>query len=263
MIRWSVRIQDADTGAVLFQQAPDDVLRTASVGKLLLLVRAAEMLADGQLDAGEPLTRSADDTVADSGIWQYLRTDTLPVSDVCELIGMASDNLATNVLLRRVGLDAVAQAAARRGLTATALHDRVRDVRGPGQPPTLSTGGAGELSGLLAGVHRGWLAGDPVCGAVHGWLAAGLDLSQVASGWGLDPLSHRAADRGLTLVHKTGTDDGVRADVGVLTGPARSIAYCVIANWDGGAPTMRDEVLARQRSIGLRIAAAVRSGGDW
>jgi beta-lactamase class A len=267
---WSVQVQDVESGEVLFERQPGKVLATASVGKILLLVHVAELVRDGRLDPAEGLTRTPRQTVADSGIWQYLATDTLPVHDLCELVGMASDNLATNVLLARVGLDQVASSARRMGLHDTALHDRVRDVRTTDHPVTLSTGSAAELGDLMVRLHRGARADEPVGTMVLGWLAKGLDLSQVASGWGLDPLSHLVADRGLRLVNKTGTDTGVRADVGILTGPAASIAYAVVANWDASGADDRDAVLARQREIGLVVAELARGErpderrlGEW
>jgi beta-lactamase class A len=259
-VGWSISLRDADTDAVIHEESADEVRRTASVGKVLLLFRVAELLARGEIERGELLTRLPEDAVADSGIWQYLSTEGLAVQDLCELVGMASDNLATNVLLRRVGLSGVARTASRRGMVRTALHDRVRDVRGPADPATLSSGTAAELAHLMSGLHRGARSGGGVTTRVHAWLSKGLDLSQVAAGWGLDPLAHLDPDRGLRLINKTGTDRGVRADVGVLSGPAANIAYAVIANWDEGvAPDLRDVVLARQRQLGLIIAAHARN----
>ncbi|SDP41775.1 beta-lactamase class A [Nakamurella panacisegetis] len=249
-ITWSVRVADADTGEVLMDEHPTRTLRTASVGKVLLLVRVAELIESGAIDPARPLRRTPDQLVADSGVWQHLRVDELPVEDLCVLVGMVSDNLATNVLLARVGLPAVAATAAGLGLVRTGLHDRVRDVRTPADPPTLSTGSADELVRLMVGLR------PPV---TH-WLSNGVDLSQVAAGWGLDPLAHQAGDLGLHLVNKTGTDHGVRADVGVLTGPARRIGYAVLANFPGGDQN-RATVLERQRALGLRIAGAAR--GNW
>ena len=176
--------------------------------------------------------------MADSGVWQHLSVDELSVGDLCQLIGMASDNLATNVLLARVGLAGVAASAAGLGLVRTGLHDRVRDVRLESDPPTLSTGSAGELVRLMIDL-------PPL---VLGWLGNGLDLSQVAAGWGLDPLAHQDFDLGLRLVNKTGTDDGVRADVGVLTGPTRRIGYAVVANWDNSPDGPPSGVAAATRS---------------
>lgn len=258
-VRWSISLRDAGTDSILFEEHADEVLKVASIGKVLLLFRVAELLERGDLQVGELLVRTPEDTVADSGIWQYLTVDALPVGDLCELVGMVSDNLATNVLLRRVGLAGVASTAARRGMTVTTLHDRVRDVRGREHPATLSTGSAAELAHLMSGLHRGVAAGGTVTGRVHAWLAKGMDLSQVASGWGLDPLAHQDADLGLSVVNKTGADSGVRAEIGLLTGSSRTVAYAVLANWDDDAePQARADVLARQRELGLAVASAAR-----
>ena len=115
----------------------------------------------------------------------------------------------------------------------------------------LSTGSAVELAGLFGQLHRG----DAVCPAVStrvlDWLNLDTDTSMAAGAFGIDPLAHGAADRGRWLAHKTGTDVGVRADVGLLRGPLRSVAYAVLAEFDDAR---RDEVRAEMRDWGLRIA---------
>lgn len=259
-----MQVVDTASGEVLFERHPDRMLRTASIGKVLLLQHVAALLADGTVDPGELLTRTDDDRVADSGIWQYLSIDRLPIVDLCTLVGMASDNLATNVLLRRFGVDDVAATARRLGLQRTALHDRVRDHRTDADPPTLSTGTAGELTALFTRLARQREAGEPVATQVFDWLAKGLDLSLVAAGWGLDPLAHHELDRGLSVRNKTGADVGVRAETGVLTGPARTVAYTVIANWtETDRSDRRAEVLRRMRRLGRRIEDAARGGTGW
>jgi beta-lactamase class A len=246
-VRWAACVRDVATGAVLAEVEPDLALPTASVGKLLLLVAAA------RTDGGTLLRRDAVASVADSGLWQHLRTPALSVHDCAVLVGAVSDNLATNVLLRHLGLDAVQRTAEELGLRATALHDLVRDVRGAEHPPQLSTGSAGELSDLMARLHRGEVDG---AAQVLQWLGAGTDLSMVAAATGLDPLAHVEADRGLVLRHKTGTDTGVRADTGVLAGPRGAVAYAVLAAWDG--PDRRDDVLAAMRRVGQSLVAHLR-----
>jgi beta-lactamase class A len=231
-VEWSVSVRDAETGLVLAEVAPDRVMPAASIGKVLLLAEVAR-----SLDLAEPLTRTPEDAVADSGLWQHLAVDTLPAGDLAALVGAVSDNLATNVLLRRAGLDAVRRTAHELGLRHTALHDRVRDHRGPDHPPALSTATAGELSLLFSQLDE----------QVLGWLALGADLSMVAGGLGLDPLAHTVPDRGIRLRHKTGTDHGIRADAGLIDGPERSLAYAVLARFDDAR---RDEVLAVMRAIG-------------
>jgi beta-lactamase class A len=248
-VTWGVCVRDAASGEVLAAAGADRPLPAASIGKVFLLIEVAR-----SLDLGEPLTRAPEDAVADSGLWQHLATDTLPAGDLAALVGAVSDNLAANVLLRRVGLDAVRRTTRELGITDSALHDRVRDERSAGHPPALSTATAAELTTLFT---RLWAPGGAlaprVADRVLGWLALGADLSMVAAAFGLDPLAHARADRGLRLRHKTGTDAGVRAEGGLLEGPRRTLAYAVLARFDDAR---RDEVLAVMRAIG----AACKNG---
>ncbi len=251
----SASLADADTGEDLLGERADRVQRTASVGKLLLLIECATRFLTGELDPARPLSRTAGDTVADSGLWQHLRAGELPAGDLAVLVGAVSDNLATNVLLRAIDLGAVARLQARLGLVATALHDRVRDERGPGDPPALSTGSAAELTGLMVRLHRDELLGVRGVGPlVLSWLALDTDTSMVAGAFHLDPLAHVGADRGLRLAHKTGTDAGVRADVGLVGGPARTVAYAVLAEFDDAE---RDAALDAMREWGRAVRALV------
>ena len=82
------------------------------------------------------------------------------------------------------------------------------------------------------------------------WLALDTDTSMTAGAFGLDPLAHTEPDRGLTLAHKTGTDTGIRCDVGVIGGPARTLAYAVLAEFDDDD---RDAVLGRMFAHGQAI----------
>lgn len=250
----SVCLRNADSGEVLVSQDADRVHRTASIGKILLLAEVAVRFADGRLDPAERLPRTPQDAVQDSGLWWHLTTDTLPAADLAALVGAVSDNLATNVLLRRVSLAAVAERGKMLGLEHTALHDRVRDVRRPSDPPMLSTGTAAELADLMVRLYQGKVRSRRVSRQVLDWLALDTDTSMVAGALGMDPLAHTDPDRGLTLAHKTGTIPGVRADVGVVTGPQGAIGYAVIVAFD---ESDRDQVLGDMFACGQRIRAIV------
>ncbi len=88
---------------------------------------------------------------------------------------------------------------------------------------------------------------------VRAWLSSGVDLSMVASAYGLDPLAHRE-DPEVRLLNKTGTSDGVRADIGLVG----TTPYAAIANWDPAGPEVGDgvraEVLATMRGLGGLLA---------
>lgn len=253
--RWSVAVRDAMSGATVVALDSHRLLRTASVAKVYLLVEVAARLAAGQLDPLLPVDRRSTAPVADSGLWQHLASDVLPVVDVATLVGSVSDNLAANALVELIGLDAVRTRAAKHAADGSTLHDLVRDVRRRGDPETLSEGSAADWVSLFAGLARGMVESPRVSERVLGWLAAGTDLSMVAAAFGLDPLSHGGgADRGFAVWNKTGTDAGVRADVGLIDGGSQTLAYAAICNWSPSADRdPRDDVLVAMRRIGSSL----------
>ncbi|WP_269449594.1 serine hydrolase [Gordonia sp. 852002-50395_SCH5434458] len=107
---WSVRLIEADTAKVIAEHAPGRLLKTASVGKTFLLAEVARQISVGTLDAMQTITPTAADVVADSGILYLMKQKEMRIDDLCLLIGAVSDNTATNMLLRRIGLRAVQEA---------------------------------------------------------------------------------------------------------------------------------------------------------
>ncbi|HET7303631.1 MAG TPA: serine hydrolase [Segeticoccus sp.] len=257
-VQWSAQVRDATSGEVLDELTPDTVLATASVGKLFLLLEVAEQIEDGRLDPDLALEVSEADLITDSGLLQHFRNQSQRVADLALLVGAVSDNLATNVLLRHVGLDATTGQAERRGYADTRLLDQVRDHRAADDPLTLSRGTGQELCDLVTEIHQRAAAADPVAAQVRRWLGTDTDLSMVAAAFGLDPLAHVDPDEGLALFNKTGTERGVRIDVGATSGPAGALGYAVLGNWDAARqPELRGPVLAAMRQVGGRLLARV------
>ena len=260
-VAWSVNVVDVASRQSLFDRNAAAVLPTASVGKVLLLVEAARQIAVGRLDPTLSLVRTDEDEVYDSGLWQFLAVDRLPVADLAVLVGAVSDNLATNVLLRTIGIQAVNRTAAGLGLADTRLNDRVRIERTVEHPRTLSSGSAAEWASFMATLATRSVINEEISDLVLSWLAAGVDLSMVAQPFGIDPLAHATGDRGLKLWHKTGADLGTRADTGILAGPRSTISYAAIARWDPQAqPDRVDSVLSGMRTIGRTVLDLVSSG---
>ncbi|MGH3351443.1 MAG: serine hydrolase [Nocardioides sp.] len=243
---WSVLAVDTDSGEVLLESDPDLLLPTASVGKLFLLHHLAEMLDPDPSLGDLMLRKDGVAPVADSGLWQYLDAPALTVNDCARLVGAVSDNLATNVLLDHVGLAPVQAVAARLAAGGSMLNDSVRDVRRPEDPAMLSIGCAADWVAYFRKPHP----------TVMSWLAPATDLSMVSSAFGLDPLAHTAPEGELRVWTKTGTDDGVRAEVGLLEVGERRAAYAVICRFQGEA----GPVLARMRAYGEQLLDMLRSG---
>jgi beta-lactamase class A len=249
----SASVMDLDTGRTLVAIDERIVLPTASIGKILLLVEVSARLTERDFSGYGILDKTPRDAVGVSGIWQHLQAPSLPVADLATLVGATSDNLATNVLLRQVGLDAVRARTESLGLQRTALLDLVRDSRGPDDAPQLSVGSTAELAWLFAALARGEIVDTLSSSRVLGWLSLNTDLSMVASAFGLDPLSHRGADHGVMLVNKTGTDTGVRSEAGVLRGPRAAVAYAASVQFNDSGLAARLRVLDALRTVGLDI----------
>ena len=263
VVRWAVHVVDSRTGETLAGVDADRVQRTASLGKILLLVEVARLLESGELDGSQQLVPRSEDLVADSGLWRHLATASLEARDCAALVGAFSDNLATNVLLNRVGgAPAVAATSLAAGIDGVALHGPVLDRRGPADPPTLSTASAAGLATLMSRLERGEVVSRTVSEQVVAWLSLNADLSMVASAFGLDPLCHTDPDRGVRLWNKTGTISDVRGDAGVVTGPGGCVAYAVLAEWDDvTSPAARETALAGMARIGAALRRVVEGGG--
>jgi beta-lactamase class A len=258
-IDWAISIRDA-AGHELASGNGDSTMGIASVGKLLLLIEVARQCGKGDLAGAEILGRDPTLMVADSGLWQHLHVDALSIHDLCVLIAGVSDNAATNVVLKRVGLQRLDELSASLGFVNTAVLDYVRDHRGPDDPPTFSTGSASELSRLMSQMSRKQLVSQEVSEQMTAWLATGVDLSMVASAFGLDPLSHGTSGRTFVIRNKTGTDTRIRADVGTVGRNSFRLSYAVIANWDTSEAGMVDAALSGMNAIGKILRETIANG---
>jgi beta-lactamase class A len=249
----SATVLDLSTASPLVSIDDRIVLPTASVGKVLLLIEVSARLTRRAGDALGILEKAPVANVGDSGILRYLRAPALPIADLATLVGATSDNLATNMLIGEVGLDAVRRRGESLGLHRTALLDIVRDSRGPDDAPQLSIGSTAELAWLMGALARGEIVDAETSRRVMGWLSLGSDLSMVASSFGLDPLAHASSDHGILLINKTGTDAGVRSEVGALRGPSGAVSYAVSIQFDDTSLDARLRVLEAMRTIGADI----------
>jgi beta-lactamase class A len=229
------------------------VLPTASLGTILLLVEVSARLTARDMSGYGIVDKVAADGMGDVGLWQHLQVPALPMGDLAAFVASSSDSLATNLLLRQISLDAVRQRAESLGLAQTALLDFVRGTRGPDDAPQLSVGSTSELAWLLGALARGEIVDAVTSQRVMGWLSLNSDLSMVAGAFGLDPLAHRTADHELLLVNKTGTDGGVRCEVGALRGPRATVSYAVSVQFDDASLVDRLRVLDAMRIVGADL----------
>ncbi len=257
-IDWSIEIADAHSGRSLFFHEPQRQCRTASIGKIFLLIEVCTRFADGRLDPDAPLPIDQAHTVGDSGFLRWLRVPQVTIGDGCLLVAAVSDNLATNALITLCGLESVRAVAPALGLQHTSLWDYIRTERTPQMPWTASFGTAAELGSLMRMLEAGDVVSAEVSARVLDYLATNVETAQVAGGLNLDALDHVQADDGIVLRHKTGLVSTARADVGLAVGPAAAVSYAVLANWGDEVPDPRITVEDYMRSVGRAIRTYIR-----
>jgi len=247
----SASVADLDSGDDLLSVDEHLALPVGQLGAVLLLIEVSARIEDGTLRPLDELERpGAPGDQGPGGVWPYLRRTRLPITDAATLVGAFRDAAAVDALIGLVGLAGVRARGESLGLTKTALLDVTRSTRGPDDAPALAVGTAHELAGLTVALARGEVVDRAVSNRVLGWLSLGADTSLVAAPFGLDPLVHRRLDHDLQIVHATGGDAGVRAELGVLRGPRRSVAYCVVVTFDDLTLAHRLRALEALRAVG-------------
>ena len=100
---WGAYARNITTGETV-EWHPDVPMPTASAGKQFVLLRYAELCAEGKLDPTSRVELTDDDHVLGSGVARYLMPGlNLTLEDHAYLMIVVSDNVSTNVLLRIVG----------------------------------------------------------------------------------------------------------------------------------------------------------------
>ena len=122
-----VYVRDLTTGTTI-ELRPDEAFPTASSIKLAVLYELHRQAEEGRIDLSE-VTRPPVPRVGGGGILQNLGDRvSLTWRDLAVLMIGWSDNEATNVLVRRVGLDAVNRRLDGLGLPGTRLRRQMMDL---------------------------------------------------------------------------------------------------------------------------------------
>ncbi len=212
---------------------PDTPVRTASTIKLAILVECFAEAGEGKLDLNEPIELLEGEKVSGSGIVQELTSGTkLPLRDVLDLMVVLSDNTATNLVLNRIGGDAVNARMASFGLTQTRVMRKIlgdgnklkpvpTGITGEGAKPENKRWGIGrssphEMVTLLEKMYHGEL------------------VSKAASEQMLDILKRQRDRNGIgrdmqdiEIASKSGALDHLRSDVGIIYSKRGPIAMAI------------------------------------
>ncbi|MER6584083.1 serine hydrolase [Nonomuraea sp. NPDC001023] len=211
---------------------PDAPVVLASVFKLPILLEYARQAAAGEVDRTERLTVTAADKDGGVGTSGCADDVSLTLRDLAHFMMSMSDNAATDVLLRRVGLDRVNATLAELGLGRTRLiggcatlfesvveelgtidvagipEERIRALA-VRDPERTTAGTPREITTLLGLVWRDQAGPAEACAEVRDIMSRQIWPHRLSSGF---PDEVRVSA-------KTGTLWGVRNEAGVVEYP--------------------------------------------
>ncbi|WP_432988828.1 serine hydrolase [Dactylosporangium sp. CA-233914] len=225
---------------------PHGAASTMKVAVLAALYRAADA-GELDLDAPVPVVNDFAGALGDGSryridrgyddedeVWTRLG-GTAPARWLARRMIVRSSNLATNLLLARVGLPAVADvwrlAGARHSVTARGIEDYA--ARDAGRDNVVT---AADLAALFSALHLGTLAKPDSCARMLDLLAAQQWRVDLAAG----------LPEGVRVAHKNGWMPGVRHSAGLVfppDAPPYVIAVCTTAQ--GTPPEDYDERACR------------------
>jgi len=199
---------------------PDLPLVAASVIKIPIMVTAFRDIAAGRLDADEIFSIKREDKMPSCGALTYMH-DGLEVTltDLITLMIILSDNTATNLLIDRLTPEHVNRTMAALGIPGIALRRRLFDPKlsAQGIQNTVTARGVGMLLERMA---TGTLLGKALDDRMIDIL-----LNQRLNG----KLPFFLHGRGIRCAHKTGEDDGITHDVGIIY-TERPFVLCMLSN---------------------------------
>jgi beta-lactamase class A len=228
-----------DTGLSYGLRA-DAPVPTASTIKLPIMVELFAEAEEGRLDWNQKLVLNDQDKISGSGVLTELSAgDALPIRDLMHLMIVVSDNTATNLILDRIGGNAVNVRMAQLGLKQTAVMRKIMQTRlfpdpnvkphpegltDEGNKPGNDRWGTGRSSPRdMVRVLQKLYRGELVSKAASGEMIAVLKRQHDHDGIGRDK-------KDTVIASKSGALDHLRSDVAIVYSPHGPVAMAITVN---------------------------------
>lgn len=213
----AVAARNLGTGMALDRLA-DERFPSASVIKIAILLELLARADEGDLRLTDRLIVQDEDKVPGSGVLSMLGAGLeLSLDDLAHLMMNVSDNTASNLLIGRLGCDAINRRLSELGLTSTRLERKFYDfaAREKGLDNWVA---AGELADLLMAVERRSVLSPAACEKALAVMRKQQFTSRIPA---LLPPDTPVAN-------KTGSITGICHDAGIIYSPAGPLVLVVL-----------------------------------
>jgi beta-lactamase class A len=208
---WGISAYDLLRQQVIVAHNADMPFPSASLIKLPIVIALYHEAWNNRLLLSETLDNDPELFTKGSGILRNLSDQArLSLRDLAVLMLQVSDNVATNLLIRRLGRDTINGVLETIGLHHTRLlTDRIDVKQLESDLFALGTTSPGEMNRLLQQLARHSILPPSMCADILGIMKRDSNKQRIC---GNLPLR-----RDLVIAHKSGTLDGVYHDIGLLT----------------------------------------------
>lgn len=212
----SVCVIDASNGNYC-QVNSDKAFVSASMIKLAVLCEYMHAVDNGQLDPADRVTLKNMNVVGGTGLIQTERHASYSYDELCRYMIMYSDNTATNVLINKLGQDAINERVQALGCKNTSLNRQLMALN----TNTENWISARDAAAILYKIKNGTAASSAMCAKALEYLSKQTDNEGMA-----ECISSGA------FAHKTGSLRSMRHDGGIVLGKH---PYVIVALCDIGA----------------------------
>ncbi|MBR3796150.1 MAG: serine hydrolase [Clostridia bacterium] len=201
-----VYVKNLVTGET-WSRGEDVPVVAASVIKIPVMIEAFAKRERGELDFDEIHALRDEERLPSCGTLKAMHTGIeMTLEDLIRLMIIVSDNAATNIMIRRVGMDDVNETLRSLGCEKTTLNRLLfnREASRKGIKNYIT---AGEMGMLLERLYHGQVVSPDADREMLDIL-----LDQRLNG----KLPFFIDSMGIDVAHKTGEDDGISHDVGII-----------------------------------------------
>lgn len=218
-----VSVRDLVTGQTVSIRG-HETFPSASLIKVAILVTLLDEVHAGRMRLDEPITLIGRDRVGGSGILKHMSPGhRLTLEEAAWLMTVISDNTATNLLLDKLDIRTVWEKMEALGLPHTKVHSKTFRRQTSVAMDSSVKYGLGvttpdETVELFTLLHQGRAVSPAMDSLALQILRANQDGTMLV----------RWLPAGVAVAHKSGAVDRARNDCGIVYGPARPVAVCVM-----------------------------------
>jgi len=245
-----IALKDLATGKT-FLLNEREVFPQASSIKIAVLLETFKQAEEGRLKLDEFIALEESRKVEGSGVLFHLGRPSLSLSirDLAVLMVVLSDNTATNILIEKVGLEAVNKRMDALGLPKTRLRRKMMDLQAAAEGrENVST--PLEMMTLLERIWKGSAIGEPYREDLLAILAIPKD----------SPL-RAGVPEGVDVAEKPGELEAVRCDSGIVMLSGRPYVLCVMTTYLKRDADGNQAITAVSRIVYEHISRLARSSG--